>query len=113
MIVLQHIHCRWWFTLDSDNVLYTLNIVASLQRKIIHGRPYYYIVESRRVNGRPRPIVVQYLGTPDALLERLQNPLTQPLRARITQFGGVAALYDLARQLRLIELIDEHVPKPH
>jgi hypothetical protein len=22
-------------------VLYTLNIVASLQRKIIHGRPYY------------------------------------------------------------------------
>lgn len=91
--------------------MYTLNTVASIQRKIIHGRPYYYIVESRRVNGRPRPIVVQYLGTPDALLERLQNPLTQPLRARITQFGGVAALYDLARQLRLIELIDEHVPK--
>ena len=71
--------------------VYTLNNVASIQRKIIHGRPYYYIVESRRVNGRPRPVVVQYLGTPDALLERLHNPQGQPLRARITQFGGVAA----------------------
>jgi transposase len=85
--------------------------VASIQRKIIHGHPYYYIVESRRVNGRPRPVVVQYLGSPDTLLARLQNPQTQPLRARITQFGGVAALYDLARQLELVELIDEHVPK--
>jgi transposase len=91
--------------------VYTLNTVASIQRKVIHGHPYYYIVESRRVNGRPRPVVVQYLGTPDALLERLQNPQTQALRARITQFGGVAALYDLARQLQLVELIDEHVPK--
>jgi len=91
--------------------VYTLNNVASIQRKIIHGRPYYYIVESRRVNGRPRPVVVQYLGTPDALLERLHNPQAQPLRARITQFGGVAALYDLAHQLKLVDLIDEHVPK--
>jgi uncharacterized protein (DUF427 family) len=29
----------------------------------------------------------------------------------ITQFGGVAALYDLARELQLVELIDQHVPK--
>lgn len=94
-----------------NTMLYTLNAVASIQRKIIHGHPYYYIVESRRINGRPRPVVLQYLGTPDALLERLQNPQGQPLRARITEFGGVAALYDLARQLGLTELIDEHVPK--
>jgi hypothetical protein len=26
-------------------------------------------------------------------------------------FGGVAALYDLAQQLRLVELIDHHTPK--
>src|SRR5258708_271092 len=37
--------------------------MASIQRKIIHGRPYYYLVESRRVNGRPRPVVVQYLAS--------------------------------------------------
>jgi transposase len=85
--------------------------LASIQRKIIHGRPYYYLVESRRIDGRPRPVVVEYLGAPDALLQRLQNVQTEPLRARVTQFGGVAALYGLARQLELIELIDKHVPK--
>lgn len=92
--------------------VYTLKQgVASIQRKIIHGRPYYYLVESRRINGRPRPVVIEYLGTPDALLQRLQNLPTEPQRARITELGGVAALYDLARQVKLIELIDEHVPK--
>ena len=94
-------------------MLYTLNIVASLQRKIIHGRPYYYLVESRRVNGRPRPVVVQYLGSANTLLQRLQQPQAEPTRARLSQFGGVAALYDLAQQLRLVELIDEHASKRH
>src|SRR5437879_10309138 len=87
--------------------MYTLKAVASLQRKIIHGHPYYYLVESRRVNGRPRPVVVQYLGSADTLLQRLQRPQAEPTRARLSQFGGVAALYDLAQQIRLVELIDD------
>lgn len=85
--------------------------MASLQRKIIHGHPYYYLVESRRVNGRPRPVVLAYLGSADTLLQRLQQLDTEPARARLCHFGGVAALYDLAQQLRLVEFIDQHAPK--
>jgi len=85
--------------------------MASIQRKIIHGRPYYYLVESRRVNGRPRPVVLQYLGSPDTLLQRLQQAQAEPARARLTQFGGVAALYDVAQQLQLVPLIDQYAPK--
>lgn len=85
--------------------------MASIQRKIIHGHPYYYLVESRRVHGRPRPVVVQYLGSADTLLQRLQHPHNEPTRARVSPFGGVAALYDLAQQLHLVELIDQHAPK--
>src|SRR6266550_2425282 len=66
--------------------------MASLQRKIIHGRPYYYLVESRRVNGRPRPVVLQYLGSADSLLQRLQHQQLTPTRARLSHFGGVAAI---------------------
>ena len=87
--------------------------MASLQRKIIHGHPYYYLVESRRINGRPRPVVLAYLGSANTLLQRLQQVHTEPTRARLSQFGGVAALYDLAQQLRLVELIDQHAPKRH
>lgn len=85
--------------------------MASIQRKIIHGHPYYYRVESRRVNGRPRPVVLAYLGSPDSLLQRLQQPQSHPSAARLAQFGGVAALYDLAQQLQLVELIDQYAPK--
>jgi transposase len=87
--------------------------MASLQRKIIHKRPYYYLVESRRVNGRPRPVVLAYLGTPDALLRRLQQTPAGASRARVAPFGALAALYDLARQLGLVELIDQFAPKRH
>lgn len=87
--------------------------MASIQRKIIHGHPYYYLVESRRVNGRPRPVVLAYLGSADTLLQRLQQPHAQPTRARLTQFGGVATLYDLAEQLQLVPLIDQYAPKRH
>ncbi|MBE7444354.1 MAG: hypothetical protein HS132_03590 [Planctomycetia bacterium] len=38
------------------------------------GYKYWYIVESRRVNGKPRPIVLSYLGKADDLLKRLQGP---------------------------------------
>lgn len=95
--------------LDSNYLLYTLKNVASIQRKIIHGHPYYYLVESRRVNGRPRPVVLDYLGSADTLRQRLQS--AQATRARLSLFGGVAALYDLAQQLRLVELIDQHARK--
>jgi transposase len=85
--------------------------MASLQRRIVHGHAYYYLVESRRVNGRPRPVVIQYLGSADTLLKRLQPTSSKPLHARVIQFGGVAALYGLAQRLRLVEMIDQSVPK--
>ena len=85
--------------------------MASLQRRTVHGRAYYYLVESRRVNGRPRPVILAYLGSANRLLQRLQNSPGKALQARLLQLGGVAALYDLAQQLQLVELIDQHVPK--
>ena len=80
-------------------------------RKSIPAPPYSSLVESRRINGRPRPVVLAYLGSANTLLQRLQQQHTEPTRARLSQFGGVAALYDLAQQLRLVELIDQHAPK--
>ncbi len=36
--------------------------MATIQSKTTKGYKYWYIVESRRVNGKPRPIVLAYLG---------------------------------------------------
>ena len=85
--------------------------MASLQRRFVRGHAYYYLVESRRINGRPRPVILQYLGSADTLWQRLQQASAPPLRAQVRSWGGVAALCDLAQQLQLVELIDGIAPK--
>lgn len=42
--------------------------MASLQKHQVKGRTYWRIVESRRVNGKPRPVPVMYLGSAEDLL---------------------------------------------
>lgn len=81
--------------------------MASLQRFSVHGYSYWRIVESRRVNGKPRPIVIAYLGKADDLLARLQS--TESLRLRSRSHGAVAAVYALSRELDISGTIDRHL----
>ena len=85
--------------------------MASLQRHVVGGRTYWRIVESRRVNGKPRAVPVCYLGTADALLDRLLEAPAGRLRIRSFQHGDVAALTAAAQRLDIVSLIDKHVPR--
>ena len=80
------------------------NHMASLQARRVRGHTYWYIVESRRVNGKPRPIPLAYLGKADTLLARLEA--TEPLRLRSCAHGAVAALWAMAQALDLAGVID-------
>jgi transposase len=85
--------------------------MATLQKKVSRGHTYWQIVESRRVNGKPRPIVLLHLGSAENLLRRLQEEPGRPVKARVFQFGPLAALWRMAHELDLVEIIDRHVPK--
>ncbi len=89
----------------------TLICMATLQKKKSRGHTYWQIVESRRVNGKPRPVVLAHLGTAENLLQRLQQGAGKPVKAKVYEFGAVAALWQLADELQLVDLIDEVVPK--
>jgi len=91
--------------------LYTLIIMATLQKKVSRGHTYWQIVESRRINGKPRPLVLMHLGTAEALLRRLHEEPTKPLKAKVFQFGALAALYNIAEELEVVPTIDRHLPK--
>src|SRR4051812_19892828 len=78
--------------------------------KTVRGHTYWQIVESRRVNGKPRPIVLAHLGKADDLLRRLQQP-DRPYTALIRDFGAVAALWEIAQDLGLHALLHQHAPK--
>ena len=89
--------------------------MPSLTRKLINGRPYYYARWCQRVDGRPKIVKTLYLGSLDNIVqavESAQQPLP-PREAEIAHFADVAALYDQALQLGLVELIDAQIPKRH
>jgi len=89
--------------------------MASLVKKKIGGKAYYYARECKRVDGRPKIVWQKYLGKADDIVRRISDaggsPPAQPREALITEFGAVAALYDLAQRLQIAETIDHHVPK--
>ena len=41
---------------------------GSLTKKVIHGRPYYYLRFTKRVNGRPKVVRTVYLGKAEEIV---------------------------------------------
>jgi transposase len=82
-------------------------IMATIQSKTTKGYKYWYIVESRRVNGKPRPIVLAYLGKAEDLLKRLQGNLSYKLKSY--SHGGVSALIDVAARLDIVGILNRYV----
>jgi len=85
--------------------------MATIQKKVSRGHTYWQIVESRRIQGKPRPIVLMHLGTAESLLRRLQEGAGKPLKAKVLQFGALAALWNIAKELQVVETIDRYVKK--
>jgi hypothetical protein len=85
--------------------------MATIQAKISRGQKYWYIVESRRVNGKPRPVVLAYLGKACNLLKRLQG-LTSALRLKSYSHGAVSAMLHIAQKLDICTTINQQVKSP-
>jgi transposase len=86
--------------------------MASIVKKIKKGRPYYYAVGSKRVDGKPRIVWQKYLGTVEAIVQRAEEAKPpKPKETVIFEAGGVAALLRIAQRLGLPERIDATLPK--
>lgn len=80
--------------------------MASIQVKMHGGRKYWCIVESKRINGRPRSTVIEYLGTAETLLARLNN--SQGVKKiKSYSHGCVAALLVLAQKFDVVSTINK------
>src|SRR5438477_7631542 len=75
-------------------LVYVLPLMASLVKKKKGNRLYYYLVESARVDGKPRIVHQTYLGTAEKLAELVQqNTAPVPLSATLRNFGLPGALW--------------------
>jgi transposase len=84
--------------------------MASLTEKIVHGIPYYYLRECKRVDGKPKIVWQQYIGTRAELVRRLQSG-GLPEKVAIREFGASAACLKIAQELDIVGMIDRIVPK--
>src|ERR671924_1645683 len=79
--------------------------MASLTKKVVNGRPYYYLRETARVGGRVKVVRQVYLGRAEDLERRLEEA-AEPKAVISRSFGAVAAALKLCRELEVAEAID-------
>src|ERR1700732_493361 len=90
-----------------------LPCMASLVAKKKGNKLYYYVVESARVDGKPRIVHQAYLGTAEKLAELVRaRPAPVPLAATTREFGLPAALWAAAQQTGVWDLLQSHWPTP-
>ena len=83
--------------------------MASLYKKVISGRPYWYLREMGWVDGKPKMVSERYVGTAadiEALLDAREAQML-PERTRHLDFGAVAAAWGLLADLGAAAVIDE------
>ena len=83
--------------------------MASLYKKVISGRPYWYLREMGWVDGKPKMISERYVGTAaevEALLDAREERML-PERTRHLDFGAVAAAWGLLADLGVAAIIDQ------
>lgn len=87
--------------------------MATITRRTIKGHTYYYAVQSQRINGKPRLTMQKYLGSADDIIAAADAHRTpvEPKKVHVFNFGGVAAAWAMSQRLRLVEIIDQHLPK--
>jgi hypothetical protein len=76
------------------------------------NQTYYYLVESARVDGKPRIVSQQYLGSAEEVLAKLSGePAGLPVRSQHKRFGDVAAVWSILDGLDVVGLVDAVVPR--
>jgi len=82
--------------------------MAFITYRISRGKKYWSIVESRRINGKPKQVILEYIGTAETLLQRLLDKEKVALKSY--SHGDTYALVNIAKELDLINIINKHIP---
>ena len=87
--------------------------MASIIKKKTKSNTYYYYVESKRINGKPRQVNKKYLGTAVSIFKKLSVTagIPEPLYSIILDFADVSVLLDVASRPGIVDIINKHAGK--
>ena len=80
--------------------------MASLQRRTVKGIDYWSLVESRRVDGKPRPVVIEYFGNTKKFGEWLVNGRNENKVLKSYSHGDTFALMKIDEHLGIEVMLD-------
>src|SRR5271166_6668167 len=73
---------------------------------------YYYLVESARVDGKPRIVSQEYLGTAEEVMAKPVGASSgEPVRSQHKQFGDLAAVWSVLERLGVADVVDAVAPR--
>ena len=87
--------------------------MASLQEIKVNGVKYYSIVECRRINGKPTPVTIAYLGNIEKILSMFNNNKTihKDVVFKSYSYGAVYALWKIAEKHNIVNLLNDSFPE--
>lgn len=89
--------------------------MASLQKTTTKGINYYSIVECRRINGKPTPVTIAYLGNVEKILDMFNNQSGKTASSDVNfksfSYGAVFALWKIAQKHNIIKYLNSFFPK--
>ena len=91
---------------------YYFNIgMAHIHKKMKKGRPYYYIRETARVDGKPKVVNQVYLGSIERILELATGKEQKIATIQAQEFGALWLANLIDGQIDVAGIIDGIVPK--
>jgi transposase len=89
--------------------------MPSIVKRLVKGNAYYYMVESARINGKPRIVKQKYLGTADKIEKAINfasdGGIPEAEYSTVYEFGAVAALFDLAERIGIRKSVEINTSK--
>lgn len=85
--------------------------MAHFHVKRKNGRPYLYVREIARVNGKPKVVNQVYIGSPDRVASLAEGGGETPVKQlRVEEFGSLWAANLMDQGVDLVSIIDELLP---
>jgi len=75
------------------------------------GRPYLYVREIARVNGKPTVVSQVYLGSPERVRDMATQPAPEEVRLKVEEFGSLLLAQSADADVDLASVIDAVIPR--
>jgi transposase len=85
--------------------------MAHLHKKIKKSRPYYYVREMARIDGKLQVVEQIYLGSPERIKQLATGEKGTCAKITVQEFGALWLCNLLAGEIGLAEIVDSVVPR--